>query len=324
MKAQYFTNRALHVALFGWLSLQIPAPPPPAPTTYQEFAISREVDFVVLPVTVRNHEGKFVSSLEASNFQVYENGHRQAVSLFRSEDTPVTLGLVVDRSGSMAARSNDVVEGALAFVESSNPQDREFVINFTESVKPGLPANIPFTSDTNELRTALSSSVSGGKTALYDALAAALRHLDSSQAGKKVLILISDGGDNASQSNFAQVLHMAQSANVVIYTIGLYDEHSSDQNPKILRQLAKETGGLDFSPNSSEDVVRVCRQIAGDVRHQYTLGYSPTDAGRNTYRKIHVEASSANYGKLSVRTRAGYFPSANRQTESLIQQGAKQ
>jgi Ca-activated chloride channel family protein len=310
------------MALFAWLTLQIPAPPPATPTTSQGFAISREVDFVVLPVTVRNREGQFVSGLEASKFQVYENGRRQAIALFRSEDTPVTLGLVVDRSGSMAARSNDVVEGALAFVEASNPQDEEFVINFTERIKPGLPANIPFTSNANELRAALSTSSRGGKTALYDAVAIALQHIDLSQAGKKVLILISDGGDDASQHNFSQVLRMAQSANVVIYAIGLYDEHSSDQNPKVLRQFAKETGGLDYSPSSTEEVVRVCRQIAGDVRHQYTIGYSPADVGRNTYRKIRVEASSASHEKLSVRTRAGYFPAAGKQTESRVQPGA--
>lgn len=301
-------NRALQAALLLWASLQVSAPLPPPQNNPQDFEISREVDFVVLPVVVRNREGQFVSGLEQSNFQVYENGRPQTIALFRSEDTPITLGLVVDRSGSMAARRQEVIEGAKAFVEASNPQDQEFVINFTDKVEPGLPAKTPFTSDPNELAAALSVAPASGRTALFDAVAAALRQLDISHAGKKVLILISDGGDNASQHNFAQVLRMAQSANVIIYAIGLYDEHSSDQNPKVLRDLARETGGLYYSPDSHEDVVRVCRQIAGDVRHQYTVGYDPVDDVGSAYRKIRVEVASATRGKLYIRTRAGYFP----------------
>ncbi len=322
MIAPHSTNRAIQVALLVWASFQISAPSPPPPGNSQGFAISREVDFVVLPVIVRNREGQFVSGLEASNFHVYENGRQQAVTLFRSEDTPVALGLVVDRSGSMAAKANEVIQGALAFVEASNPQDQEFVVNFAEKPVLGLTVSEPFTTNTGDLRAALSTNLAGGRTALYDAVVAALQHLDLINAGKKVLILISDGGDNASQNNFTQALRMAQSANVVIYTIGLYDEHSADQNPKVLSQFARETGGVAYSPSTSGEVVRVCRQIAGDVRHQYTVGYAPAEEGRNTYRKIRVEVASSLHGKLSVRTRAGYLPPSSKQSDSPVQEGA--
>jgi Ca-activated chloride channel homolog len=320
MKAHTSTSRAIGMALLVWASLQISAPSLKAQGNAQSYAISREVDFVVLPVTVLDGKGQFVSGLEASNFRVYENGHPQTISLFRSEEVPVTVGLVVDRSGSMAARSNDVIEGAQAFVDASNPQDEEFVVNFTDKVRMGLPANMPFTSDPNALRSALSVPSASGETALYDAVIAALQHVDQSRAGKKVLILISDGGDNASRHSFAQALQMARSANVIIYSIGLYDEHSSDQNPRVLHKLATETGGLDYAPATAEDIVRVCRQIAGDIRHQYTLGYDPTDHVGKSYRKIHVTVTSANLGKLTVRTRAGYFPTAGKQADSRSQQ----
>ena len=322
MIAHRSMNRAIQTALLLWASLQISASSAPAPSSSQDFAISREVDFVVLPVTVMNRGGQFVSGLDESNFRVYENGRLQSIALFRSEDTPVAVGLVVDRSGSMTARSNEVVEGAKAFVEASNPQDEEFVINFTEKARLGLPANAPFTSDINHLKAALSTFAANGRTALYDAVTMGLQHASRSQAGKKVLILISDGGDNASQHKFAQVLRLARSTNVVIYTIGLYDEHSADQNPKVLRQLASETGGLTYSPSTFEEVVRVCRQIAGDIRHQYTIGYDPTDKSSNNYRKIRAEAFAAGRGKLTVRTRAGYLPGTSKTGNSEARQSA--
>ena len=321
MIAHDSTSRAIPAALLLWALFQVSAPLPP-PTGPQGFTISREVNLVVLPVTVSNRQGEFVSGLDAPNFHVYENGNLQSITIFQSEDVPVTVGLVVDRSGSMAARSNDVLAGAMAFLEVSNPQDREFVVNFTENIRFGLPVHVSFTSDANDLKHALSTSPAGGKTALYDSVIAALQHLDISTAGKKVLILISDGGDTASRHKFAEALRMAQSANATIYTIGLFDEHSSDQNPRVLRQLANETGGLTYSPSTSDDVVRVCRQIAGDIRHQYTIGYNPPDGDRSSYRKIHVEVSSTGHGKLTVRTRAGYFPVSGKPADSTAEQGA--
>jgi Ca-activated chloride channel homolog len=301
------TSRAISLTLLVWALLQRPTPAPPPPNASQGYVISREVNLVLLPVTVRNREGQFVSGLEASNFHVYENGKPQAITDFQSEDTPVMVGLVVDHSGSMVAKRREVIEGAVAFVEASNPQDKEFVVNFADKITFGLPANVPFTSDANELRTALSTPSASGKTALYDAVVAALQHLDLQEASKKVLILISDGGDNASQHTFAQALRMAQSANVVIYAVGLFDEENADQNPKVLRRLAQETGGLVYSPTTPADIVRVCRQIAGDIRHQYTIGYSPAGERRNVYRKIRVDVIAPNRGKLYIRTRAGYF-----------------
>lgn len=282
-----------------------PALPPQGRS--QPYVISRQVNLVLVPVTVRDRKGQFVSGLNESNFRVYQDGQLQKISLFRSEDIPVTTGLVVDHSTSMRAKRAEVIAGALAFVRASNPEGKGFVINFSNRPIFGLPADIAFSSNLNQLEVALSSSPASGRTALYDALAAALQHLQESQSDKKVLLLISDGGDNASQYDFAQVLEMAQSANAIIYTVGLFDEDSADQNPKVLRKLAKETGGESYFPSSPAEVVSTCQEIAADIRHQYNLAYSPADDVRSGYHRIHVVVTAPGRGRLSVRSRAGYF-----------------
>jgi Ca-activated chloride channel family protein len=296
-------------ALAGNHAQENPSPP---------YAITQEVNLVALPVVVRDHRGHFVSGLKVENFKVQENGRPQAITLFRNEDIPVTAGLVVDHSSSMAARQLEVIEGAQAFVQASNPQDREFVVNFGETVSFGLPTNVAFTNDANVLRNALSTPYATGRTALYDAVLIAIQHLQEDDRDKKVLILISDGGDSASRHTLADVLRIAQTTGVVIYTIGLLDEHNADQNPKVLQKLAAYTGGEAYFPNSFVEVINVCREIAADIRHQYTLGYTPTDTTRPGYRKIHVGVTAPSHGKLFVRTRAGYFfqPKTPTQTQS--------
>ena len=278
-----------------------------AQDTSKSFAIKQQVNLVELPVTVRDRGGRFVSTLNISNFRVFEDGRQQEITLFRNEDIPVAVGLAVDHSGSMATKQLEVSEGAQTFVQASNPQDREFVVNFADEVSFGLRKDVAFTSNIDELRAALSSVSASGKTALYDAVAVALENLQKDSLDKKVLILISDGGDNASKRNFAQVLRLAQTFNVIIYSIGLFDQNSADQNQKVLKKFSTETGGYAYFPTSHSEVITVCRQIADDIRHQYTLGYSPADLGRSGYRKIRVTVNVPSRGKLLVRTRAGYY-----------------
>lgn len=277
----------------------------------QPHVLSEEVRLVLLPVVVWNHQGHFVTGLTASNFRVYEDGLLQEISKFEDTDVPVTVGIVVDHSGSMAARRYEVIEGALAFVQESNPQDWEFVVNFGNTVSFGLPPGVAFTSNIGELRAALSVPNASGKTALYDAISAALRHFVPDDPNKKVLLLISDGGDNASTHTFRQALRQTQAANVVIYSIGLLDAYSADQNPQVLVKLAKATGGEVYFPNSPEEILSVCKRIAQDIRHQYTLGYEPPANGPEGYRKIRVRVHAPGHGKIFVRTRSGYFYTPN-------------
>jgi Ca-activated chloride channel family protein len=271
------------------------------------YVISSEVTLVLVPVTVRDREGQFVSDLNQSNFRLYQDGKPQQISLFRNEDVPVTVGLVVDHSASMRAKSNEVMAGALAFIRASNPQSKGFVINFSNEVIFGLPDDVPFTNDPQQMEMALSTAPMSGATALYDALAAALQHLQGGQSDKKVLLLISDGGDNASEHTFGQILRMAQSGNATIYTIGLFDDDSADQNPRVLRKLANETGGESYFPNSASEVVSICQNIAADIRHQYDLAYTPLENERGGYHKIHVTVTAPERRKLFVRSRIGYF-----------------
>jgi Ca-activated chloride channel family protein len=206
----------------------------------------------------------------------------------------------------MTAKNPEVLSGALAFVRASNPQDLEFVVNFSDTVSFDLPAGAAFTASMSALQAGITARIDSGRTALYDALTAALRHIQSAPLEKKVLLLISDGGDNNSQQQFSQVLHMAQTTSVAIYAIGLFDSHSADQNPRILKKLASDTGGQAYLPHSSAEVVKVCQQIAEDIRHQYTIGYSPNDRERTGYRKLRISVVAPGQGKMSARTRAGY------------------
>jgi len=279
---------------------------PPA-DRHNPYTIRVSVGLVVLHATVQNHRGSLVSGLDQDDFQVYEDGVLQQIKYFSHEDIPVTVGLVIDNSGSMGPKVSDVVAAALAFARSSNPQDQMFVVNFNEHVRFALPEHTPFTDQPGELRVALSRIKADGETALYDAIAAALEHLKSGDRDKKVLIVISDGGDNASRHNLDQIMATARQSDAIIYTLGLFDQNDPDKNPRVLKQLARETGGEAFLPMSLSEVVPICEQIARDIRNQYTIAYIPTNRKLDgTYRAIQVKAEAPHRGRLFVRTRSGY------------------
>ncbi len=294
------------IALTNSVRPQELAPAPSRPRN--EFTIRVDVDVVVLHATAQDRKKILVSGLDKDNFQVYEDGVLQPIKYFSHEDVPVTVGLVVDNSGSMRPKRREVIAAALAFARSSNPQDQMFVVNFNERVSLGLPSNIAFTDQAGQLQVALSSVAADGETALYDAIAVALEHLKKGERDKKVLIVVSDGGDNASKHKLAEIVAMVGQPDAIIYTIGIFDDQDADRNPGTLKRLAKDTGGEAFLPESLKDVVPICEQIARDIRNQYTIAYVPTNRERNgKYRVVQVKASSRDRGRLSVRTRAGYF-----------------
>jgi Ca-activated chloride channel family protein len=277
----------------------------PAPAN----SIRMTVGLVVLHATTENKKGVSVSGLDKNNFEVFEDGVAQRIETFSHEDVPVTVGLVVDGSGSMRPKHNDVLSAAQTFVQSSNANDEMFVVNFNEHVSFGLPDGVPFTSKPAILQQAVAQSPITGETALYDAMAAALKQLKSGSRDKKVLIVISDGGDNAStHSNLKQIVTLAVESDAVIYTIGLFDETDLDKNPTALKQLAHATGGEFFQPETIREVVPLCAQIARDIRNQYTIAYTPTNAAQDgAFRAIQVRAKSSGHDHLVVRTRPGYY-----------------
>jgi Ca-activated chloride channel homolog len=271
------------------------------------FRASVAVDLVVLQVTIHDRKGHSVGTLAKEDFAVYEDEALQSVRLFRHEDTPVTIGLVVDHSGSMREKLNEVAAAARTFVAASNPEDQVFVVNFNEKVSLGLPDAMPFSNSAGQLTVAIGSAPAEGMTALYDAIVRGLDVLRKGERDKKVLVVISDGGDNASQANLDGVLSIAAQSNAAIYTIGVFDPDDPDRNPKVLRRLAQETGGEAFFASNLHDTVDICQRIARDLREQYTLGYTSPDGKPGVYHTIRVVARPKEPGKLTVRTRAGYM-----------------
>jgi VWFA-related protein len=198
-----------------------------------------------------------------------------------------------------------VIAAATSFVDASNPQDEMFTINFNEDVWPGLPHGLPFTSDRDELKRALLRAGTRGRTALFDALRTSLEHLQSGQRQKKVLIVISDGGDNASTTRFEDVLATALRMNAVIYTISIYDEQNREGDKRILKKLAAVTGGEAFFPRHVTEASSILGRIARDIRSGYTIGYIPA-ASHDGYRPVRVTVNATDRRKLRVRARSGY------------------
>jgi Ca-activated chloride channel family protein len=282
-------------------------PQAPQPRT----VFSSRSELVVIHASVLDRKAGFVSGLPREAFTVYENGEPQTVSLFTNEDSAVTVGLVIDCSGSMQRKRDAVISAGLAFARSSHPQDEMFTVNFNERVWAGLPPATPFTSSLDELRNALQRSTARGQTALFDAIRTSLDHLNKGRQQKKVLIVVSDGADNASAARFEDVLDAAFRMDAVIYTIGLFDEYDREAKPGLLRKLAEATGAESFFPRNPDDATRILERIGRDIRNGYTIGYVPT-AGSNVggYRSIRVTVKAPDRRKLRVRARSGYLAKA--------------
>lgn len=272
----------------------------------RQFTITADVELVLLDVSVKDPKGGFVSGLEKNAFTVFEDGKPQEITQFSNQEVPVSLGLVVDNSGSMRSKKPDVVTAALVLVQASNPLDEIFVINFNDSVRRGLPDLTPFTDDIQMLREALSKDDPAGRTSLYDALIAALHHLEMGRRDKKTLVLVSDGGDNASTHSLDEAIKAALESRATIYTVGIFDDDDKDKNPAVLKRLADLTGGVYYRPRRISDVVDVTRQIAKDIRTRYTIGFVPQHAGKPGRRRLKVEVKSPDGERLSARTRTYY------------------
>jgi VWFA-related protein len=294
--------------VIGLLSYAGNQTPPAAPDRESEtFRISMDVALVVLHATVIDREGGFVSDLAQRDFEVFEDGKPQQIRVFTNEDVPVTVGLVVDHSTSMQPKLKEVTAAARTFVKLSNPEDEMFVVNFNEHVTLGLPAKVRFTASVAQLESAIAAAPASGQTALYDAIAKALGELKAGSRDKKVLIVVSDGGDNASALSRAQVMKLADQSSAVIYTIGVFDADDADQNPGVLKHLAQVTGGEAFVTDQISEIGPISERIARDIRHQYTIGYEPANPSRDdASHTIRVHASVKGREKLSVRTRTSY------------------
>jgi VWFA-related protein len=264
-------------------------------------------DLVVVPVTVTDKHGRPLSDLERDAFVVYDNDRRQEIAFFTHEDTPVSVALVIDNSGSMRPKVGEVIAATLAFARASHPEDELLVIEFNDDVRDALGGRRLSAADAGDLEAALRSLRPDGQTALYNALIDGLDHLERATRARRVMVLVSDGGDNASSTTFDEVLARARRSDVTIYTIGLFDEGSRDTNPGVLKRLAEATGGERFLPKSPGYLLQACERIAHEIRTSYTLGYVPT-ARDGAYHRLRVVLGEKGNG--TVRTRPGYFAAA--------------
>jgi Ca-activated chloride channel homolog len=271
-----------------------------------DFVIRSDVRLVLLDVSVKDRDGGWVSGLSKDNFRVDENGLAQDITVFADNDIPVTVGILVDDSRSMTPKRAEVLSAATTFIEESNPHDEIFVLNFNDTVKRGLPKDVLFSDDIGQLRAALSRGFPEGRTALNDAIADGLQQLKQGKRDKKALVVISDGGDNASRRNRREMLEIVEGSLATIYTIGLFDTGDQDRDPGILRKLARITGGVTYFPDDAEDLTAACRNIAKDIRTRYTLGYAPVASNGGLLRRIQVRVSAPGRTGLSARTRIGY------------------
>ncbi len=328
------------VALLGaWLAAQTPpqnAPAPSQPGAAQNqtapagqapetkegdvYIFKKEVDEVLLHATVVDEHNRLVTNLLSNDFTVFENNKPQKITLFRREDIPVAIGIVIDNSGSMREKRPAVNAAAINLVQASNPQDKVFIVNFNEEYF----LDQDYTSSIPKLKDALERIEARGGTALYDATVASADHLKKSgELEKKVLLVVTDGEDNASRESLEQAVRRLQVENgPTVYTIGLLQEEHSKRAKRALREMAEETGGEAFFPRDLSEVNAITSQIAHDIRNQYTIGYKPdTPQSAGGYRTVGVTAQAKGYKKLQVRTRSGYY--AGQQRASTGEQSAK-
>jgi len=264
-------------------------------------------ELVVVPVSVTDSHRNFVPGLTPADRRLYEDGRLQKITAFHRENVPVTVGLILDHSRSMETKLRSVRAAVLSFAQSSNPEDEMFVVDFSDRVRSEIFRGKLFTNDVSELQNALAAVGAEGGTALYDAIYQGLERLRVGHRNKKSLIIVSDGGDNASQHKYHQVLAMAHQSEAVIYAIGLVGAPGEEEKPKILERLCKDTGGLAFFPHTLDPVHEVSNRIARDLREQYTLAYAPDrKVSGDSFRKIDVKVSAPGHEKLHVRTRLGY------------------
>ena len=277
-----------------------------------KYTLRQEAYEVRLNATVLDSSGKAIEDLTKDDFHVYEDGVPQTITSFRHEDLPVSLGILIDSSGSMYDKRAAVDQASLDLVKLSNPQDEAFLVDFSWEAY----IDQDFTSDIGKLQQGLSYIKSSGGTAIYDALVASADYLSkNAKHPKQVLLVVTDGEDNASSASLEQAIRRIQDLDgPEIYSVGLLfgsdeDKRESRHARRVLETLSEQTGGVAYFPRSLKEVDPIAAEVAHDIRTQYTIAYHSTKSpALGGYRQIHVDAKAKGYGKLQVRTRTGYYP----------------
>ena len=278
---------------------------------------------VVLPVSVADKNGKLITDLQQKAFKVYENGIEQPIKLFKREDVPVSLGIIIDNSGSMKEKRHQVEVASLDLVKASNPQDEVFVVNFNDVAY----LDVPMTNDIKALEEGVARIESRGGTAMRDAISMSIDYLnDNAKRQKKVLLVITDGNDNASAISLEKLVNRARQSEVLLYSIGLLNEEERREArlaKRALDSLSSESGGVSFYPKGVTEVDRIALQVAHEVRNQYTIAYSPTvQTLDGSFRQIKVTVNGP--GHPMVRTRTGYYAKPDDSAKKTVGQNRTQ
>lgn len=279
-----------------------------APAVFAQADFRADTRLVVLHASVVDNKGNLVTNLPREAFKVYENGVEQKLRVFRREDIPISLGLIVDNSGSMRNKRQKVEAAAIAMVKSSNRDDEVMVVNYNDEAYE----DVPLTNDIRKMEEGLARIDARGGTAMYDAISMTVDRLkEKGKRDKKVILLITDGNDNASITKLEDLVRKLSSGDsqVVVHIIGILEEEDRREARKAKRaieQIAMATGGLYYFPKDLAEVEKISQQVAEDIRSQYVLAYSPTIQELDgSFRQIKVTASGPN--KPVVRTRSGYY-----------------
>src|SRR5437867_2541333 len=281
----------------------------------KDYTLSVDVEEVQLPISVLDKEGRPVNGLTKSDFAIFEDNVQQQIKVFKHEDIPLSLGLVIDNSGSMRNKRERVNSAALAFVRESNPEDETFIVNFDDSAY----LEQDFTGSIGDLIDALDNLDTRGETALYDAVYLSADHVKSGKKDKKAVLLITDGEDNVSKYGFNKVVETLKQSKVTLYAVGLLEDNDqrgglfkkppSKKAREALQKFAEITGGQAFFPKNLDEVEELVKHIAHDLRNDYTISYTPTNAKLDgSYREIGVKVNPPkSLGKITWHTKQGYY-----------------
>ena len=285
-----------------------------APQDRPTFKASSEL--VVMHVSVRDRGGRYITGLTRDAFTVIDDVRPQVLEMFSADEVPASVGFLIDNSNSMRPNRDRVIASSVAFAKNSHPQDEIFVLTFNETVRQAWGPRVVAEMEPAEFSLAMSDAIiARGMTAIYDGIAAGLARLDRAKHTRQVLIAISDGGDNASKVTLDDVMKRVHQSDATVYTVALIDPLMRDgSNPKLLRRLARVTGGESYQPRKQDEIAAAFQNIARDIRNAYTIAYTPTksagDAGAARRRTVRVYVRSNDGRVLRVRTRDGYFENA--------------
>ena len=313
--------RNLGILLLAGIAAFAQAQAPPAPQ--DDVPLYRaDARLVVLHASVVDKNGRLLTNIPQSAFKVFEDGVEQPLRLFRREDVPVSMGIIVDNSGSMSSKKAKVAAAALDLVKQSNPEDEVFIVNFNDDAH----FDQPLTNDIKKLQAALARMEARGGTAMRDALSKSIDYVKKNgKKDKKVLVVITDGNDNSSDISLEQLLRQAHDSEVLIYSIGLLNEEEAREArsaKRALKSLADASGGLDYYPKSLSDVQEITPRVAHEIRNQYILGYtSSNQVFDGSFRQIKVTVTG--FGRPTVRTRNGYYATPTAQIKASAEELAR-